>query len=463
MKMIKNIAFFVFILALLAAGCASSETTDNGTAQTKPADDTAKPADETAKPADETAKPADETAKPADETAKPADETAKPADETAKPAEEEKTFTGTWATDGTGAGGVRTFVQAGASMTGHFDEMRGRYDGKVDGMKLTGRFWWNDDKTSATGFDETPADQRGEFEITLSLDGNAFTGLSRNEGGEWVSWNGIRTEDDAAADEGKDERSYTGTWVTDGTGAGGMRTFVQKDSAVTGHFDEMRGRYDGTVVDGKLTGRFWWNENPVAVETYDDTPAGQRGEFEIMLSLDGNAFTGKSRYDGGEWVSWNGIRTDEPDAGGEGRPSLDFTGTWATDGTGAGGVRVFAQSGTEMTGNFDEMRGRYNGTVEGRKLAGRFWWNEDPEAATSFEDTPAGQKGEFEITLSLDGNAFTGKSRFEGGEWDSWNGIRIPDEKQDEGEETDEEGEGEGGKDEGGKEEGEKGGDGSAG
>jgi len=219
---------------------------------------------------------------------------------------------------------------------------------------------------------------------------------------------------------------FTGTWATDGTGAEGIRTFVQQGGAMTGHFDRMRGRYSGTVSGRKLAGRFWWNEDPSGEPGYDATPAGQRGEFEITLSLDGNAFTGRSRYDGGEWVSWNGIKTDETAAPGETEKKvLEFTGTWATDGTGAEGIRTFVQQGGPMTGHFDEMRGRYSGTVSGRKLTGRFWWNEDPSGLTEFDATPAGHRGEFEITLSLDGDAFTGRSRYDGGEWVSWNGIRI--------------------------------------
>jgi hypothetical protein len=221
-------------------------------------------------------------------------------------------FTGTWATDGTGAEGIRTFVQQGGAMTGHFDRMRGRDDGTVSGRVLTGRFWWNEDPSGTAGYDGTPAGQRGEFEIRLSLDGNAFTGRSRYDGAEWVSWNGIKTGETPAAGEAEGKvQDFTGTWATDGTGAEGIRTFVQQGGAMTGHFDEMRGRYDGTVSERKLTGRFWWNEDPSGTAGYDGTPAGQRGEFEITLSLDGDAFTGRSRYDGAEWVSWNGIRVSE--------------------------------------------------------------------------------------------------------------------------------------------------------
>jgi hypothetical protein len=334
-------------------------------------------------------------------------------------------FTGTWATDGTGAGGVRTFLQTGNRMTGHFDQKKGRYDGTINGRALMGRFWWNDDTAQETDFDKTPTGQRGEFEITLSLDGNSFTGRSRYEGGTWVSWNGIRTNTRLDSGE-KALPSFQGTWATDGMGAGGVRTFLQNENSMTGHFDGKKGRYTGTADGMTLDGRFWWNDDPTEEMTFDKTPTGQRGEFEITLSLDGNSFTGRSRFEGGTWVSWNGIRTSSatgPDAARKALPS--FSGTWATDGTGARGVRTFLQHEKGMTGHFDEKRGRYTGTVDEMTLAGRFWWNDDPAEKTDFDKTPIGQRGEFEITLSLDGNSFTGRSRYEGGEWVSWNGIRT--------------------------------------
>jgi hypothetical protein len=83
------------------------------------------------------------------------------------------------------------------------------------------------------------------------------------------------------------------------------------------------------------------------------------------------------------------------------------------------------QEGNRLTGHFDEGRGRYDGTVTGRRLDGRFWWNKDPSANIPFEKTPADQRGTFEVILAEDGDAFTGRSRFETGEWESWNGLRT--------------------------------------
>ncbi|MHC4600801.1 MAG: hypothetical protein ACYS47_17555 [Planctomycetota bacterium] len=107
-----------------------------------------------------------------------------------------------------------------------------------------------------------------------------------------------------------------------------------------------------------------------------------------------------------------------------GQTSVDFTGTWETDGAGAEGVRTMVQEGDRMTGHFDGGRGRYEGAVSGRMLKGRFWWNKDTAANLPFEKTPADQRGTFEVTLADDGETFFGRTRFETGEWTSWNGFR---------------------------------------
>ena len=84
-----------------------------------------------------------------------------------------------------------------------------------------------------------------------------------------------------------------------------------------------------------------------------------------------------------------------------------------------------AQDDNRVTGTFDGGRGRYSGVVEGWFLIGRFWWHEDPSADMPFEKVAAEKRGYFEVTQSTDGEAFTGRSRFEKGEWESWNGIRV--------------------------------------
>jgi hypothetical protein len=217
---------------------------------------------------------------------------------------------------------------------------------------------------------------------------------------------------------------FSGIWATDGTGAGGIRTLIQKGSQVTGNFDEGRGRYDGTVAGRKLNGRFWWNEDAAANVPFEETPPAQRGHLEVTLGMKGDAFTGRSKYDTGPWVSWNGLRAELPtDA--QDAPLGDFTGTWATDGTGADGIRYFVQELNTLTGHFDEGRGQYGGVVKGFQLVGRFWWNEDAAANIPFEKTPESQRGYFEVTFSREGDAFTGRSKFENGEWESWNGLRI--------------------------------------
>jgi hypothetical protein len=332
-------------------------------------------------------------------------------------------FSGKWVTDGSGAFGIRTFYQRGPEMIGHFDDYRGRYAGEVDGRFLRGRFWWNEKDSGISTFENTPPAQRGRFEVELSEDGEVFSGRTRFEEDEWVSWNGYRVEEfNVYADPEKD---FTGTWTTDGTGAGGVRRIVQDGYRLWGNFDRERGRYEGTVLGRSARGRFWWNRGDSGVETFAKTPVENRGYFEIELDEDGNSFSGRSRYENGAWKTWNGARASNEYAEPALRPETTFSGKWATDGRGAFGIRTLLQEGDRVTGHYDDFQGRYGGEVKGRKLTGRFWWNAKGTGVTTFEKTPPSQRGNFEVELSDDGGRFHGRTRFEGGDWVPWNGSRI--------------------------------------
>lgn len=82
----------------------------------------------------------------------------------------------------------------------------------------------------------------------------------------------------------------------------GKVVIVQNGNEVTGTYEHDNGKIKSTIVGNKLTGT--WSEAP----TY--LPPNDAGEFEMILSLDNQSFTGRWRYGkNGNWESgWNGNR-----------------------------------------------------------------------------------------------------------------------------------------------------------
>jgi len=103
-----------------------------------------------------------------------------------------------------------------------------------------------------------------------------------------------------------------------------------------------------------------------------------------------------------------------------GTGTLDWTGTWLiTEGQNAwGNVISFSQSGNNVTGSYlGHENGTYNGTVSGNVLTGT--WSEEPTYL------PPNDAGEFQITMSPDGNTFSGVWRYDSsGTWYDWSGQR---------------------------------------
>jgi hypothetical protein len=96
-------------------------------------------------------------------------------------------------------------------------------------------------------------------------------------------------------------QSFAGKWQTDF----GVMTLTQNGISVDGTYTWRNGRVKGTITDNILRGT--WTQN--SSDLGNDVTSG---DFEFVLSSDGNSFAGKWRYgSGGEWQStpWNGTRT----------------------------------------------------------------------------------------------------------------------------------------------------------
>ena len=105
-----------------------------------------------------------------------------------------------------------------------------------------------------------------------------------------------------------------------------------------------------------------------------------------------------------------------------------FAGTWLTDDKavrrgGFFGKITLVRKGNEVCGLFADDQWSLEGTVTGRKLSGRWWWNSVGDAA--FEETMPQFRGVMEWTLSEDGDAFTGWGLFHDGTREVWTGRRV--------------------------------------
>jgi hypothetical protein len=92
---------------------------------------------------------------------------------------------------------------------------------------------------------------------------------------------------------------WTGKWESK---EWGTMELTQTGGSVTGTYTWDEGRIDGTVNGNVLRGI--WSESP----SY--APPDDAGDFEFILSPDGNSFTGKWRYgSSGDWEGdWSGER-----------------------------------------------------------------------------------------------------------------------------------------------------------
>lgn len=88
---------------------------------------------------------------------------------------------------------------------------------------------------------------------------------------------------------------------------------------------------------------------------------------------------------------------------------LPWTGVWES---GQWGTMELMQSGNTVTGVYEWDDGKIEGTVSSNMLRGT--WSESPTYA------PQNDAGDFEFTLSADGNSFTGHWRY--GSESDWEG-----------------------------------------
>jgi hypothetical protein len=93
-----------------------------------------------------------------------------------------------------------------------------------------------------------------------------------------------------------------------------------------------------------------------------------------------------------------------------------WTGKWDTE---QWGEMTLQQNGSNVTGDYEWDGGNIKGTVSGNILKGT--WSESPTYQ------PENDAGDFEFTISSDGNSFTGRWRYgSSGDWDgNWDGERI--------------------------------------
>jgi hypothetical protein len=93
-----------------------------------------------------------------------------------------------------------------------------------------------------------------------------------------------------------------------------------------------------------------------------------------------------------------------------------WTGTWET----TYGTMVLSQTGNQVTGNYEHDSGHITGTVSGNVLTGT--WSEAPTYSPANNDA-----GDVQLTISPDGNSFTGGWRHgsSGGWTMNWTGTKI--------------------------------------
>jgi hypothetical protein len=93
--------------------------------------------------------------------------------------------------------------------------------------------------------------------------------------------------------------TWTGAWNTNW----GRMELTQSDGSVTGTYEHDQGTIQGTVQGNKLIGT--WSEYP----SY--APPDDAGDFEFIMSPDGNSFLGRWRYDSsGDWDEWSATRAE---------------------------------------------------------------------------------------------------------------------------------------------------------
>jgi len=125
--------------------------------------------------------------------------------------------------------------------------------------------------------------------------------------------------------------------------------------------------------------------------------------------------SGTARFSNGQTLSPEEQSSASPD-GHPAAPGASFAGAWKTD----FGTLTVTQDGNKICGQYPHDQGKIEGTIDGSVVRGK--WSEGPSY------TPPKDAGDFEFTISGDGNSFKGKWSygFGTGQWrPTWNGTRI--------------------------------------
>jgi hypothetical protein len=215
-------------------------------------------------------------------------------------------WAGTWDT----SYGIMHLTLSGDQVTGTYEYDYGRISGTVSGTTLTGTF--------REGQYELHPDSTGDVILTLSKDGNSFSGKWRHDSTEdWTEdWYGTWIPDVQGVtpsamppSQGQiapaGQYTWTGTWMT--TWSGGQHdvpmNLVQAGNAVTGTYEYSDGTIAGTVQGDRLIGT-WTQDN-----------GGSKGPVEFVMARDGKTISGWWDYEGSnfeetkkESPTWTGIR-----------------------------------------------------------------------------------------------------------------------------------------------------------
>jgi len=284
--------------------------------------------------------------------------------------------------------GALTLEVRGNKVSGSYPHDAGKIEGVLEGNKLIGK--WSE----APSYQ--PPRDAGEIEFVFPPNFKSFAGRWRYGfgGKEWGGdWHGVKT---AAMAEEKVIGDWNTTW--------GKLTLKQTGARISGAYEKGNGKIDGTIQGNIIRGT--WSQPP------DYKPPDSAGDFMLVLSVDRNSFSGKYRRGFAE-DKWDGnlTGTRSSNAGYE-----IVEGAYMTE----RGKLTIKQSGSKITGSYEQNQGKIEGTVEGREIRGR--WMEAP----SYK--PPKHAGLFRFAFSEDRKSFKGRWHYglEEKEWrQDWDGKRV--------------------------------------
>jgi len=304
---------------------------------------------------------------------------------------------GPWAGEWDSPYGLMTLTQSGSQVNGTYEHQAGILTGAASGNTLKG--WWSEAPT------HNLPDDAGEVELSMSADGQSFTGRWRYDStGSWSdNWNGTRQGPLKGTPSSCD---WTGTWSFDWSDA---LKLTQSGGRVTGSYFRpswnLTGYIDGTLSGNTLSGT--WTEED------------QSGKLEWTISADCSSFTGRrtnSMSPGAGWYDMlgPGTRVAQPPPSPQPSPqpvNLGWGGTWITD----WGTMKISVSGTSATGTYTTSNGKLNGIINGNNFSGT--WSRSPSYAAPKD------AGAFSFIMSPDGNSFKGDWKYSACSWAGpWDG-----------------------------------------